>query len=67
MRTSRLFTRVLLVLVGLFALAAAASATVAALNLERALSTEYHSKGSAIAGRNTSVGIVHGSDSFVPE
>src|SRR4051812_43417026 len=49
MKTTRLFTRVLVLLAGLFVLAAASSGGVAAWNLERTLSEEHRVRGRAIA------------------
>ena len=49
MKPSRLFTRVLLTLAGLFAVAGAAAAALSAWTLHSALSAEYESKGRALA------------------
>jgi PAS domain S-box-containing protein len=49
MRPTRLFTRVMLLLIGLFAAAALASAALAALTLNDTLAAESESKGRALA------------------
>ncbi len=49
MKPSRLFTRVLLTLAGLFAVAGAAAAALSAWTLYTALTAEYESKGRALA------------------